>query len=88
MHPGKTAMPAATVNIHEGKTHLSGLVEQAARGQGFVIAKAGRPLVRVVPAEPPSKERALGFLAGRGVVRADLKADFAADIETLFGTAR
>ena len=57
-------MPTATVNIHEAKTHLSRLVEQAARGQEFVIAKAGRPLVRVVPVEPPPKERALGFLAG------------------------
>ena len=81
-------MSTATVNIHEAKTHLSRLVEQAARGQEFVIATAGRPLVRVVPVEPPPKERALGFLAGRGVVRADLKADFAADIEALFGSAR
>ena len=54
-----------TVNIHEAKTHLSRLVEQAAHGEPFIIAKAGRPLVKVVPLEPvgekPSK---LGFLRG------------------------
>jgi prevent-host-death family protein len=38
-----------TVNIHEAKTHLSGLVEQAAKGEPFVIAKAGKPLVKVTP---------------------------------------
>lgn len=79
---------AHTVNIHEAKTHLSRLVEQAAQGREFVIAKAGRPLVRVVPIEPPPTQRTLGFLAGRGVVDADLKADFAADIEAQFGIAR
>ncbi|HSX72724.1 MAG TPA: type II toxin-antitoxin system prevent-host-death family antitoxin, partial [Shinella sp.] len=41
-----------TVNIHEAKTNLSRLVEQAAKGESFVIAKAGKPLVRVVPLEP------------------------------------
>jgi len=37
-----------TVNIHEAKTHLSRLVERAARGESFIIAKAGKPLVKVV----------------------------------------
>ncbi len=37
------------VNMHEAKTHLSRLVERAAKGEGFVIAKAGKPLVKVVP---------------------------------------
>ena len=35
------------VNIHEAKTHLSRLVDQAAKGQEFIIAKAGKPMVRV-----------------------------------------
>ena len=74
-----------TVNIHEAKTHLSKLVDQAARGQEFIIAKAGRPLVRVVPLEPASQARALGFLAGRGEISADLKRDFSVDIEAMFG---
>lgn len=77
-----------TVNIHEAKTHLSRLVEQAAKGREFVIAKAGKPMVRVVPIEPPSAVRALGFLAGQGTIQADLKADFADDIAAMFGAPR
>ena len=45
------------VNIHEAKTHLSRLVEEAARGEAFVIAKAGKPLVKVVAARGHSKVR-------------------------------
>jgi len=77
-------MATTTVNIHEAKTHLSRLVEQAAKGHEFVIAKAGKPMVRVIPIEAPSAKRQLGFLAGKGVVTADLKKDFAADIESMF----
>lgn len=56
-----------TVNIHEAKTHLSRLVEEAASGEPFVIAKAGRPMVRVVPLDTPTpgQEKRLGFLEGR-----------------------
>jgi prevent-host-death family protein len=55
-----------TVNIHEAKTHLSRLVEAAARGEGFVIARAGRPLVKVTALDAPAAgaERRTGFLAG------------------------
>lgn len=74
-----------TVNIHEAKTHLSRLVEQAAKGREFVIAKAGKPMVRVVPIEPVPAVRTLGFLAGQGVITADVKAAFAGDIEAMFG---
>ena len=45
----------ATVNIHDAKTHLSRLVEKAASGESFVIAKAGKPMVRVVALDAPSK---------------------------------
>ena len=38
-----------TVNIHEAKTHLSRLVEEAAKGKSFIIAKAGKPVVKVSP---------------------------------------
>jgi len=38
-----------TVNIHEAKTHLSRLVDQAAKGKVFIIAKAGKPMVKVLP---------------------------------------
>ena len=56
-----------SVNIHEAKTHLSRLVERAAKGEPFVIAKAGRPLVKVTALEAPAARqvRRLGFLAGQ-----------------------
>jgi prevent-host-death family protein len=54
------------VNIHEAKTQLSRLVEQAAKGEPFIIAKAGKPLVKVtaIDAPPVEKKRRLGFMAG------------------------
>jgi prevent-host-death family protein len=54
-----------SVNIHEAKTNLSKLVAKAAKGESFVIAKAGKPLVKVVPLDSPtpSEVRRLGFLA-------------------------
>lgn len=75
-------------NIHEAKTHLSRLVEQAAKGREFVIAKAGKPMVRVVPIAPVSATRALGFLAGKGVVSTLLKKGFESDIDAMFGSVR
>ena len=77
-----------TVNLHEAKTHLSRLVDQAAKGREFVIAKAGRPMVRVVPIEAPPALRALGFLAGQGIVQADVKSAFAEDIGSMFKPGR
>lgn len=55
-----------SVNIHEAKTHLSRLVEDAARGKSFIIARAGKPLVKVVPLEEGdvTGKRRLGFMAG------------------------
>ena len=53
-----------------------------------MIAKAGKPMVRVVPIEAPPVKRTLGFLAGKGIVTADVKAAFEGDIEAMFGTAR
>jgi len=77
-----------TVNIHEAKTHLSRLVEQAAKGREFVIAKSGKPMVRVVPLEAVPAVRKLGFLAGQGTVEADVKEAFASDIDAMFGAPR
>jgi len=55
-----------TVNIHDAKTQLSRLVELAARGETLIFAKAGKPMVKVVPLEPADTEttRRLGFMAG------------------------
>lgn len=71
---------SAQVNLHDAKTHLSRLVEQAARGQSFVIAKAGRPMVRVTAVKEPGAQRSLGFLARHAVVSMDVKADFEQDM--------
>lgn len=60
------------VNIHDAKTHLSRLVEKAAQGESFIIAKAGKPMVKVIPLDaadqaPPR----LGFMAGQFTVPDD-----------------
>jgi len=58
------------VNIHEAKTHLSRLVEEAANGEPFIIAKAGRAMVKVVPINAPDVKapQRLGFLEGQFTV--------------------
>ena len=55
-----------SINIHEAKTHLSRLVEDAAHGKAFIIAKAGKPMVKVIPfsAEELQATRRLGFMTG------------------------
>ena len=57
------------VNMHEAKTHLSRLVEEAAAGQAFVICKAGKPMVRVTPlsqsGDPDLVASRLGLLRGQ-----------------------
>jgi len=55
-----------SVNIHEAKTHLSRLVEEAANGEPFVIAKAGKKMVKVVAIDDPAPKakRRLGFMKG------------------------
>lgn len=54
-------MPTHTVNIHEAKTHLSELLAMAMNGEEVVIAKANKPMVRLVPVEPPKKARVMGL---------------------------
>jgi prevent-host-death family protein len=75
-----------TVNIHEAKTHLSRLVDEAAKGEPFVIAKAGKPLVKVVPLDPPAVSRRIGFMVGRGdfAVPDDFDRMFEDEIADLF----
>jgi prevent-host-death family protein len=76
-----------TVNIHEAKTHLSRLVDGAAKGEPFVIAKAGKPLVKVVALEGPAGARPgrLGFLQGEVTVPEDFDRMGQAEIERRFG---
>lgn len=63
------------VNIHQAKTHLSRLVEQAASGEEIVIAKAGKPIARLVALEKRKQtKRKPGALKGRGWVADDFDA--------------
>jgi len=76
-----------TVNIHEAKTHLSRLVDEAANGEPFVIAKAGKPLVKVIPLEAPVgiERRRLGFMIGEIDVPEDFDRMGREEIEQIFG---
>ena len=56
---------ATIVNIHEAKTHLSRLLEQVAGGAEIIIAKAGKPLAKLIPASTPIKKKKLGLLKGK-----------------------
>ncbi len=75
-----------TVNIHEAKTHLSRLVAAAADGDPFIIARAGTPLVKVVPVDSPihAKMRRTGFLRGQVSIPPDFDRMGFSDIEDLF----
>ena len=75
-----------TVNIHEAKTQLSKLVDQVVKGETVVIAKAGKPLVKVTALDAPEAPRRLGFLAGEISVPKDFDRMRKADIEALFGS--
>lgn len=78
-----------TVNIHQAKTQLSRLVEQAAQGEPFVIARAGKPLVKVSALEATSAgpSKRLGFLAGQIAVPEDFDRMGEAEIAGLFDGA-
>ncbi|MGA8492077.1 MAG: type II toxin-antitoxin system prevent-host-death family antitoxin [Terriglobales bacterium] len=76
-----------TVNIHEAKTQLSKLVEEASKGEAFVIAKAGKPIVKVMALGAPTgaQVRRLGFMAGQIAVPEDFDRMGKEEIERLFG---
>lgn len=77
-------MAKKTVNVHEAKTHLSRLLEQVEAGSEVVIARAGRPIARLIPFARPGK-RTLGQDVGLGFIAADFDAplpdDLVADFE-------
>ncbi|MCX8087284.1 MAG: type II toxin-antitoxin system Phd/YefM family antitoxin [Rhodocyclaceae bacterium] len=73
------------VNIHEAKTHLSRLVEQAAAGEEIIIAKAGKPMAKLVPlVAGPREPRPLGLRAGQREVPEDIDTLFSVEIEAMF----
>ncbi len=77
-------------NIHYAKTHFSALIAQASQGTAFVIAKAGKPVAKLVPfdAPEPKQARRIGFLGGAGFkIPSQERFDEigAGDIEAMFG---
>ncbi len=77
-----------TVNIHEAKTHLSKLVEKTAKGEPFVIAKAGKPVAKVTALTAPTgaQVRRLGFMQGQISVPDDFDRMGAEEIARIFGS--
>ena len=75
-----------TVNVHEAKTHLSRLIQDASKGKPFIIAKAGKPMVKVVAVDAPTgrQVRRLGFLKGEFLVPDDFDQMGRGEIEELF----
>lgn len=75
-----------TVNMHEAKTHLSRLVKAAAAGEPFIIARAGKPVVKVVALAVPEDGATsrIGFLAGKISVPEDFDSMGSGKIDSLF----
>jgi prevent-host-death family protein len=76
-----------TLNIHNAKANLSRLVDQAANGEPFIIAKAGKPLVKVMPIDKPASAqvRRVGFMAGQFSVPDDFDRMGDGETEQQFG---
>ncbi len=75
-----------TVNIHEAKTHFSRLIDRVAKGGSFVIAKAGKPIAKVVPLSAPvgGLGKRLGFMAGQLRIPDDFDRMGENEIDALF----
>ncbi len=63
-----------TVNIHEAKTHLSRLAEEVAAGEEIIVAKAGKPIIKLVPIVTKPKKRKIGALKGKLRIAKDFDA--------------
>lgn len=74
-----------TFNIHEAKTHFSRLVDSVMQGNEIVIAKAGKPLVKLVPVSPLKPKLRLGVLKGKIRIADDFDAPLAKDVLAGFG---
>lgn len=73
------------VNIHQAKTHLSRLIAEAVSGEPFIIAKSGKPLVRVeaLPQDDENVAR-LGFMQGQIALPDDFDSLGVGDVEEMF----
>jgi prevent-host-death family protein len=72
------------VNIHEAKTHLSRLLQRVALGDEVIIAKAGKPVAKLVPVGTRAKKRVLGSARGEFAVPEDFNDPLPKEIEDLF----
>ena len=76
------------VNIHEAKTHLSTLIDKAAKGEPFVIAKAGKPMVTVIPYNDlKKKQQRVGFIKGQLEIPIDFDRMGEKEIAVMFEAA-
>ena len=74
-----------TVNVHEAKTHLSKLLARVAKGEEVVIAKAGRPVARLVPVTATRRmDELLGIDKGRIWIASDFTAPLPGDVQAAF----
>jgi prevent-host-death family protein len=73
------------VNIHDAKTHFSKLIERVLLGEEIVIAKAGRPVAKLVPIAPESRDRQPGSAKGTFVVPPDFDAPLPDDVIAEWG---
>ena len=72
------------MNVHSAKTHLSRLLDQVEGGEEIVIARAGKPVARLLPMEAPAGKRVLGAFAGMLNIPADFDAPLPEDLLALF----
>ena len=72
------------VNIHDAKTHFSRLLERVALGEEVIIAKAGKPVAKLVPLDKHPKKRILGSAKGEFTVPNDFNDPLPKEIEDLF----
>jgi prevent-host-death family protein len=75
-----------TINIHQAKTHLSSLLDRVSRGEEIMIAKAGKPIARLMPLAqhvPPDMKR-IGFMKGQFTIPDDFDAMASNDIALMY----
>ena len=65
---------SSIVNIHDAKTHLSRIIDEVAAGAEVIIAKAGKPMARLIPITAPPKQKRLGLLKGKIKIPDDFNA--------------
>jgi prevent-host-death family protein len=75
---------SSIVNIHDAKTHLSRIVDEVAAGAEVIIAKAGKPMARLIPISAPARQKRLGLLKGKIRVPDDFNAPLDDDVVASF----